>query len=256
MPPRRIGAIHRAAPASIPLLAARANLSAMAPSTGTDWQSRLTLGDPLGNDTLGNCVPCAQLRAEQLIVANAMGSAWTPSATDAIALYEVDGGYQPGNPATDLGTDTATAMARWCGQGYAINAQLDDVPHWVSLDPSNLYHQKIAIDTLGGVLLTLNLPRAAMRLDEWTITPGSNPDTAPGSEGGHRVMSGRHDSDGLWLVTWGVQMLATPAFLQAYCIAADAVVSRLWIETTGLSPAGLDLDQLAAEAAAIGESLP
>jgi hypothetical protein len=253
MPMRRTGAVHRAAPASVPLLAAHANLVAMAPSAGTDWQSRLTLGDPLGNDTLGNCVPCAQLRAEQLFVANAMASSWTPTAADAIALYELDAGYQPGNPATDQGTDTATAMSRWCSQGYAINDQTLDVPRWTKLDPGNLDHIRIAVDTLGSVLLTLNLPRAAMPLDEWTIVPTSDPDTAPGSEGGHRVMCGRHDSDGLWLVTWGLQMLASPGFLAAYCIAADAVVSRRWIEATGLSPAGLDLAHLDAEAAAVGQ---
>ena len=249
---RCTGALHRDAPATVPLLSARANLAAMAPSAGIDWQSRLVLGDALGNDTLGNCVPCAQLRAEQLMVFNAMGSQWVPSAGAAIQLYMMLTGYRPGNPGSDLGTDTATAMNGWTTYGYRVNDQLEDVPHWTRLDPANQDHHRIAIDTLGCVLITLALPRAVMELDEWTLTPDGSPDRVPYSEGGHRVMCGRHDADGFWLVTWGQQIFASPAFLAAYTVGVDAVVSRRWIEATGLSPDGLDFDALVGEAGRIG----
>ena len=245
---RKTGAIHRPAPASVPLLSARASLDRMAPAAATDWQSRLTLGDALGNDRYGCCVEAAQTRAEQLIICNAMGSGWTPTTMDALGLYAMLTGFNPETGLPDDGTDTAAAMTRWCSLGYEINPQLEDVPHWVSLDPANLDHQRIAIDTLGCVLLTLALPKAVMELDEWTLTPDGTPDRAPYSEGGHRVMCGRHDGDGLWLVTWGQQIFASPAFLAAYTVAADAVVSRRWTEATGLSPAGLDWDRMTAEA--------
>ena len=242
---RRIGAIHRPAPLAVPHLASVSNLAMHAPAASTDWQSKLALGDALGNDEIGNCVPCAQLRHEQLFLANAAGSTWTPTKDEAVALYEKIGDYNPADPTTaQNGTDTVRAMSTWCSQGYRVNDQLEDVPHWTKLDPTNTYSHKIAIDLFGAVALTLALPKAVMDLSEWTLTPSGDPATQPWSEGGHRVLCGRHGDGGFYLVTWGEQIFASAAFLQAYCVAADVAVSRFWLGAMGTSPAGLDWDGL------------
>ena len=128
--------------------------------------------------------------------------------------------------------------------------QLEEVPSmWVKIDPQNTDHTRIAIDTLGAVQLTLDLPKFAMPRSEWGFIPDGTEDKRPGSEGGHQVVCGRHDSGALWLVTWGLQIPASFRFVQAYTRAVNTVIDRCWMQATGLSPANLNIDQTNAEVA-------
>jgi hypothetical protein len=251
---RYTGAIHREPPIGTPRLADHINFGAMAPAGGTDWQSKVTLGDPISNDTKGTCVSCAKLRDIQFKIFNAIGSDWTPTADDALALQTADTGgvFNPNDPATDIGLDPNVSMGRWCSVGYQVNPQLLDVPVRAIIDPTNFDHLRMAIDTLCALQLTLALPKAAAEASEFTCVPvASDPATAPYSEGGHQVCSARHGDGGLYVVSWGQQFFTSVPFLKAYCVGASALVSRRWLAATGLSPSGLNLDALAAEAATL-----
>ena len=81
--------------------------------------------------------------------------------------------------------------------------------------------------------------------------PGTGPDWAPGSWGGHRVMCGKYDGTVRTIRTWGVDVAVHPEFWAAYVVAVDATISHEWLTTTGLTPLGLDFDALRADMAYI-----
>ena len=247
----QLGAIHSPTPAHVPLLSERARLTAMAPPPFVDWHKAAPPdGDALGNNVMGNCVPCAALRSIQIRRANAWQDTWKPTESQAVMLYHQWAGYN-GTIASDIGTDTNTAMADWVRDGINASPQYCDVPVWVSVNPTNMVHIKLAIAHLGGVNLTLCLPEAAEDYGNGWGVPGSGTTWVKGSWGNHRVMVGKYDASSFTARTWGLDVDMAPEFLAAYCVACDAVVSKAWLETTGLSPVGMDLPALIAESQSI-----
>jgi hypothetical protein len=243
------GLIHRPAPAAIPLLADRATLAAHAAPPERNWQAAIDMTDPLGNDVLGDCVEVAALRSIQVRLASTGRAVWTPTRTTAVGLYGAWGGYDPANPATDQGTDVVAAMTAWCATGVAVEPGLLDVPQWTKLDPANAGHIKLSIELTGGVLFSFNLPLAVQDAPAWTMTPDGSAALRPGSWAEHRVFCGRYDADAAWGITWGMEVPISWAFVAAYALAADAVVSWDWFGVTGITPAGLTREALAADMA-------
>jgi len=243
----RLGAIHRAPPASVPLLAARARLDLMTAPKSVDWHAAAPAnGDALGNDKAGCCVEAWDFQEECLRLANAMGSPWRPTAGMVMARYVRLTGYDPATGQPDDGTDTAADTADLCRKGLEINDQLLDVPHWTLLDPANLEHMKIAVAHFGAVAMTLNLPIALQDMD-FAKAPGAGPDWVPGSWGMHRVGSGTYDGDVFTIRTWGLDKPVHPETLKLILVAAEARVSQRWLTATGLAPSGLDMDALMAD---------
>jgi len=159
---RKLGAIHTPAPPAIRPLAARARLALMTPPQSADWLAACPAdGDPLGNDAVGNCVPCAELRTVQVRRANARGDSWRPTRDTAFALYAALTGFNPTTGLPDDGTDTARAMASWTTGGIRIDEQNLDVVCWAAVDPADAAHIAIAIGHTGPVQVTLALPKAA-----------------------------------------------------------------------------------------------
>jgi hypothetical protein len=65
---------------------------------------------------------------------------------------------------------------------------------YAALEPKNINHIKSAFDLFGAVYIGLALPKTIEQMEEpgsvWHVDPSypSNPDTQPGSEGGHCVI--------------------------------------------------------------------
>jgi hypothetical protein len=241
----KLGAIHIPAPPAIRPLGARARLALMTPPSSADWFAICPAdGDPLGNDAVGDCVPCAELRAIQVRRANARGDSWRPTRDGALSLYAALTGFDPATGSPDAGTDTARAMASWATNGIRINDQNLDVVCWATVDPADAAHIAIAIGHTGPVQITLALPAAAHDLAIWAQPPGIGAGWEPASWGYHRVMVGKFDSSERVCRTWGRDVPIHPAFWSAYVVAVDATLSREWMEATGLAPSGLDWDAL------------
>ena len=249
---RRLGAIHRPAPAAVPLLAARARLDLHTPKPLTDWLKTLPAnGDELLNDKLGDCVPVSALWMAYLWRANAWGDSRRPVDAQAEALYTAWGGYNPATGVPDDGCDTALAMTLWATKGIQTDPQTESVPTWTKIDPTRLVDVRVAIDLLGPVRFTLNLPAAAQDLAAWRGQPGTGPDWAPGSWGAHSVAAGRQDATSFSVRTWGTDLIISHAFFFAYCVAVDGMLDREWLATTGLSPSGLDWTALHGDMASL-----
>jgi hypothetical protein len=243
----KTGLIHRPAPAAVPLLADRANLAAHAVPPERNWQRDVDVTDPLRNLDLGDCVPVAALRSIEVRLTTAGRSSWMPTGTDAVRLYGAWASYDPANPATDHGTDVVKAMTTWCTAGVLVVPGLLDIPQWTKLDPQNIDHIKLAIELTGGVLFSFALPLAVQYAPAWNVVPDGSVGAVKGGWADHRVFCGRYDADGVWGITWGQEIPISWAFVSAYAIAADAVLSWDWFEVTGVTPAGLMREALAAD---------
>ena len=241
----KLGAIHVPAPRAIRPLAARARLSLMTPPTSADWLARCPAdGDPLGNDAVGDCVPCAELRTIQVRRVNAWGDVWRPTRDMAFGLYAALTGFDPVTGLPDDGTDTVKGMASWATAGIRIDDQNLDVVRWATVDPADAAHIAIAIGHTGPVQVSLALPKAAEDVTVWSRPPGAGAGWEPASWGCHRVMVGAFDGAERVCRTWGQDVAIHPAFWSAYVLAVDATLSREWMEATGLAPSGLDWDAL------------
>jgi hypothetical protein len=175
----------------------------------------------------------------------AKGDCRKPTAEAALALYKAWAGWD-GTEATDLGTGSAKAAALWASCGLRWDEQDEDVPAIVPLDPAIGGHLRAAVAFFGPVQLDLAMPQAWEQMPQvWSTVSGSW--GRPGSWGAHRVCAARYDRQCLTVVTWGHVRAITWDAVGRYALAAWACVSRSWLDTTGRSPGGLDLDALAAE---------
>ena len=243
----KLGAIHREAPAHVPRFASLSSLPAIAPPASVDWLARCPAdGDALGNGTVGNCVPCAELRAIQLRRAIVWGDPTPPTQDEALALYAADTAppFDPITGANDAGTDTSLAMSRWATSGVALRGKAD-VSLWAALDPGNVAHLRLALWALGPLQFTLALPIGAQDPASWASPPGTGDAWQPASWGNHRVMAGAYDAaDGFTSRSWGQDFRLHPEFLAGYLIGADATLSQEWIDPSGRSPSGLLMTDL------------
>jgi hypothetical protein len=220
--------------------------------TAVDWFKLCPVdGDVLGNDVVGNCVECAQLRTIQVRRTNAWDDTWVPTKDMAFVLYAALTGFNPVTLLPDSGTDTAQAMGVWASSGYRVDDQNLDVICWVTVDKDDDDHVAIAIAHTGPVQLSLALPVAAQDVTVWAHAPGPGPEWAPGSWGNHRVMVGKFNGTERVCRTWGQDVVIHPEFWSAYSLGVDASLSREWLDVTGLAPSGLDWDALAADMQAL-----
>ena len=236
----RLGAVHTPTPATIQPFSQRAKLQLMTAPPRVDWFAKNPADrNALGNGRIGNCVPCAMLRAQETRRANAWSDVWAPTEAEAVALYSTLTGYDPATGLPDDGTDTAQAMSHW-----AVNGILGDVVLWTTVDHNAVTHVSLAIAHTGPVQVTLSLPIAADDVSTWAKSPGDGAGWEPGSWGNHRVLVGAYDGLERVCRTWGQDVVMHPEFFARYCIGVDVTLSREWLDTTGVSPAGLDWDAL------------
>jgi hypothetical protein len=248
----KLGAIHVPAPRAIHRLAERARVALMTPPKSADWLAKCPAdGDALGNDAVGDCVPCAELRTIQVRRAKAWGDGWRPTRALAFGLYAALTGFDPVTGLPDDGTDTAKAMASWAASGIRIDDQNLDVVRWATVDPADAAHIAIAIGHTGPVQVSLALPTAAEDVTVWSQPPGAGAGWEPASWGYHRVMAGAFDGVERMCRTWGQDVAIHPAFWSAYVVGVDAALSREWMAATGLAPSGLDWDALEQDIASL-----
>jgi hypothetical protein len=250
----RTGAIHTPAPGHVPAFQDRVTISAMQASKSVDWHKAFPgEGDALGNDRAGACVEAWDMVEEAMRINNAMGANWRPTADLVLGRYSAETGYDPVTGTPDPGTDTAADTSLLCTKGVWVNPQLLDIPFWVTLDPTNPEHMRLAIEHCGPIAWTVNLPAAWQPLD-WSVTPQNTADWVPGSwdssgSAYHRIGSGKFDDDWFTARSWGLDLPVHPEALAipGLLVAAELRISLRWLSATGLTPSGLSQDALMAD---------
>lgn len=207
---------------------------------GVDWLSKLPpfLGFML-NDQLGDCTCAAIGHIIQAWTGN-NGTMLTLPDDAILKAYEGACGYVPGNPATDRGGVEMGVLNYWRNigvGGYKVDA-------FVSLQPQNREHVKLAVDMFGGAYIGLALPLTAQTQDVWSLAAGHGRAATPGSWGGHAVVVEAYDPHGLTCITWGEKKRMTWSFWDVYCDEAYAMISPLWATKGKAAPSGFDYAQL------------
>jgi len=205
-------------------------------------------------DGLGCCTISSLGHAIQVWSANAYHQITLPD-WDILVAYEQWCGYDPNDPATDRGGIELDVLNDWRQQGLAGHMLLG----YADPNVANISEVRQAINLFGGVYIGMNLPITAESQIEngqpWDVTDSSlSGDAAPGSWGGHAVFVMDYDQDGFTCVTWGALQRMTLAFWNAYVVEAHALLGQDWLRAQGpkvSAPNGFDIDQLAADLAAI-----
>jgi len=255
---RHLGAIHTPAPASIRRLEQVFGLVAAKPET--DWLEGIDFGagpDPmLGNADAGCCVEVSAFQIARIRAHHVWGpDSYLPVTGQVVSLYSARTGYVPGEPATDLGTDTAAFMGWWATAGLPFGNPAADIDV-IGWSRASLFRTPMAIDLAGPVRMTLALPAALQDApaSAWADAPGTSADWEAGSWGTHSVAAGAQRDRSLRVVTWGETVWLHPEFALRYWVATDVAVSRFWLTTTGLAPSAVDWASLAADVSGLASA--
>ena len=207
---------------------------AVTAATAGDWGM-------LGNDTWGDCVQADDGHFLMLRTANT-GLIFTPTETQILALYSAETGFNPNNPNSDQGTDETSDCVFMVSTGL-LGHKAEATGY---VDPSNLDHIKWCIELFGGCKLGINLPQSAVDQfnagEPWRIVRNDG-----GIAGGHDVLAVQYDGEWFFVVTWGKLWRVEPAWLARYMDESHVLLFKDFIEKTGRSPAGFDLQTLLAD---------
>ena len=200
------------------------------------------------NDKLGDCVPAEMIHSVELFHI-AAGTTVPPFADiDAQNLYSLVGGYVPGKPNTDQGTDPTKAWNLWKTHGIhcKANNSVHKIQDLVGFDPSDVNLRHLAIYEFDAAQYAIALPAAWQGQPKWSGVPiEGEQNTVPGSWGGHGICARAYDSTGAEdIVTWGEDLVAEGDSLSAYLQQAAVVVSNEMLSKTGVSRCGLSWGDL------------
>jgi hypothetical protein len=234
------------------------------------------------NDQLGDCTVAGILHACQAVSAlsgrNPGGAQFGDD--EALTVYEAVSGYVPGNPSTDVGATLASVCNYGIKTGFTdVNGEVHKLAGWAEIgDPTNLTLIKKALYTFGTVYMAFNLPESAE--DQFNAEQPFVPVAGSAIAGGHcmvlqfsALFAGDSaaveaaiaaDQQGIDpgpsygydvedLITWGARQRASAGFMSQFTVEACAVVFEDWVEAkSGLSPSGLNLNQLIAASKTYG----
>jgi hypothetical protein len=192
------------------------------------------------NDSLGICTCAAAAHYIMNWTANS-STLITPTNDDVLRAYEAITGYTPNNPATDNGAVELEVLKYWQTTGIANHK----IGAFVSVNPKNILHLKIAIWLFGGVYTGVDLTEDDMNAVESGITTWQY--TTGNIIGGHAIPSFSFSENTFEYITWGAVQSATYDWVTNRTEEAYALISQDWINNTGLSPSGFNMDQLVAD---------
>lgn len=206
------------------------------------WSVLVESWPMLLNNGLGDCTAAGIGHMRQLWTKAVGKTPYIPTDADTLAFYEDSCGYNPTDPTTDQGGDELTVLNYAKKVGFAG----EKISSYVSIDPANWDHLKLAIWLFGGVYTGIELPRTAQNQAVWDVVSADPDNNQPGSWGGHCVpLFDFDESDLVTCVTWGTTQRLTKRFWLEYGSEAYAIVSPDFLDATSqVDPAGLDLATL------------
>jgi hypothetical protein len=197
-----------------------------------------------GNDEVGDCT-CAAIAHMLMNWTAHTGQIVVPTTPQVLQVYSDITGYDPSqtdangvNP-TDSGAAITDVLDYWKTKGIAGHK----IDGWVSIDPTNIEHIKLAIYLFGGIDGGLNLPQSAMdqfNADEnWDLVTDDG-----GIIGGHSVPGFGYGSQGKTGLTWAKRQPMSWAFVQKYYDEFYSVLSLDWLNSSKVAPNHLDITAL------------
>jgi hypothetical protein len=223
-------------------------LSLAPPAPAADYYSKVASWGMALNDTLGDCTIASIAHCIEQWSAYSGSAAAAPTDADVLAAYEAWCGYSPRDPSSDQGGDEVTVLTAWMTGGFGAG---DRLTSFCTLNISDLDEIRDAVAWFGNAYLGINCPQSAVAdTSVWDVVPGSP------IAGGHAVPIVGYDAKYFYVVSWGMLIPATPAFIGSYLEEAYALRSADWMAANGDTPSGLDLAQLDADMAALQALAP
>jgi hypothetical protein len=199
----------------------------------------------LGNDQYGDCAEAGILHLIQGQSTNT-GNPLTATTAQALALYSAVTGFNPDDPSTDQGTVLSDLLAYIQANGVEMTDATGktvtvEVVGSASLDISSFAQMRYAGYTLGGNYLGINCPSECEEdTTNWNFAAGLP------IAGGHCIPQEGEGSAGGKIISWGMVIPTSTAFLLGYLDEGYVVITKAWLNAQGKSPSGLDLDGLVA----------
>lgn len=210
------------------------------PPPSRDWTKGRKSWGVMLNDTLGDCTIAGLGHAVQVWTVNASREQTVPDSVVEMA-YENWCGYDPSNPATDQGGIELNVLKDFKAQGFAGNT----LTAFAAVLPANREHVKQAINLFVGLYIGLNVPAYIMPPSGnvprfW----GVHPELDNTIIGGHCVYVTGYDAGGVHFISWGENYSMRWDVWDAFVDEAYALISRDFIESSGLAPNGFSLADL------------
>lgn len=210
----------------------------------SNWTKGVTSWGMMLNNVLGDCTCAMTGHGVQVARLNSPSGIVTPPDSTIESLYEKACGYVPGDPSTDQG-GVIVDVLNWARQnipwqhkgGAGQRKHPYQLVAYADPNPSDIAHIKEAIATFGTVGIGLQLPITAQAQvgGVWDVVgnPRKDPNSEPGSWGGHAVIVPAYDPTTLTCITWGALQRMTYRFWATYVDESHALLYRAWVERFG-----------------------
>jgi hypothetical protein len=216
------------------------------PPAAVNFMSKVTSWPMFDNDTIGDC-------AEAAFAHHQMGWTWyadkplIPTLSSVVKAYSAIGGYVPGDPSTDNGSDLQTALKYYNNLGI--------IKAFAKLKTGNWMELQQAVALFGGVYIGIALPDAVVPegpgAPDWTTIPWKwQTSWSPNPDNGHCVPVMRYNTafNDAGIVSWANgDMVMDRPFYENCSDEGWVIVTEEFIKADGESPSGFDLAQLLAD---------
>lgn len=187
---------------------------------------------PWGNLEWGDCVKASQ--ANGLLRLERLETHRTPKVTeqDVVEAYKRQTGSQTPGDDNDNGLVMLDNNRLWRTEGFPVKSRSYKIAAFGELDPSDTAQLRAAVYLLHGIHFGLSLPTGLHSLlyerAVWDVpaTANGNPAWRPGTWGGHAVFCKAYDEKFFEIMTWGMKVFVTDAFVRRYCDEVWAVVDN------------------------------
>ena len=197
------------------------------PPPNLQWP--MNLNDRISDCTIAGAAHCIELWSAAINTPKVL------SDDQVLTAYEQLSGYNQAVQGSDNGCYMINVLNTWSTSGIAS----DTLAGFVALNITDLNEIKDAINWFGCAYIGLNLPESAdQNVNLWDVVPGSP------ISGGHCVIIVGYDEQLFYIVSWGMLIPATPAFISTYMEEAYALLSKDFINVTGTTPQGIDWTNL------------
>jgi hypothetical protein len=184
-----------------------------------------------GNDAWGDCVIGGEanhtLRLERVEQRGTIKLA----DEDAVNRYMALSGAKSPGDANDNGLVVLEANRDWRNNGFLTKTgRVYKIAAYGELEPTDRQQLRTASYLLHGIHFGFWLPTAAQAMTNqgvWDYKGETGPEWRPGSWGGHLVYSKKFDADSHEVLSWGMKIRVTNAFIERYADEAWAVVDNL-----------------------------
>lgn len=189
----------------------------------------------MGNDKLGDCTIAGIAHAVQIAVLSQVDAGLRakpvmPDTQTVIDHYSRWCGYVPGDDSTDHGGVELEVLKHLVKEGFEGRKFLA----FVQVDPTDVHALNLATFMFGFVYWGIALPDGWAGAPLWDASMG-----APGSWGGHCVISAQYSAKRRPVITWGEIQEATVNGISQYADEAYAIIAE-----DAIPPRGFDKERL------------